>query len=1166
MRFSELHLIRYGQFDGCQLNFPAIRSDLHVIYGPNEAGKSTTMSAIADLLFGFPHAAAYDFQFDKLLLRVGAVIEASGAPVTYRRKRGNVRTLLDGAEQPVDEGPLAALLNGQTRDSFLRAFSLDHTRLREGGRAILEAKDDVGQAIFAAGSGLVGVTRLVAALDEEARAIWTDRASITRSYYVAQKAYDEARARLRESQMRSAHWTELKKSLDGHERELDRLKAQRETLQAALQTTERRRRVLAPIARRGHLQNQFDRLGTIPVLPPNAAAILESALQALSQSEAAARLATQQATAARDQLAELTFDPAILGRRTQVTQLRAQQGAVEKAIRDTPALRAKAAGGADQLRRLLEEVGWPDAPVRDVQARLPGRPRVSELRALLEEHRALEATRDSAGEAMRDQERIGTELGRQLQSLPVATADAAFSAVLQDIRAQGDMEAAARAAQARHDKARWALTGGLAGLSPWRGTAQELAILALPSDVETYPLAEILAGAEEDLTAAAAEVTRLGEERERRALRRAQLLRDEHAVSADMLQDARAVRNAIWSALSAHLAGEAELAAPQETQRRFWGDVQIADDLADRRFDAARHSAAVVGLDQDLQQLDLALAHATSRLEVARSTLAAARAAWTATTRIVAEAISPEGLKAWRTDRLRVLELAEVERSEAAEAARLGQALHDAGAQLAGVLPGSVAGAPPGAPLAALLRAAGAFEREAQQARDQRTAFEVRLKAAEEAQARAKARYDDANLRLAAWQTRWAAAAAEAGLGTQGSLALVRARLDLMDDIRGLTDGIAGYEQRTHDIALDVRAFEAAVEALATDFALPAATLDAASLLAALEAKLEAVATFAERAEGLRERLQDAETREAQACESMTLARGALAPLLAAANVAEPAELSAVLQRAQTAQDLTTQIDELAGSILDSGDGLSLEALLTEAEGGQAAELAGHAEGLQDQLRTLSTEIERVAELRQAAHLQFKAADDRPDAAIAFADMSQTRAEMEAQAETYVRKRAEAALLRWAVERYRREKQAPLLKRASTIFSELTLGRYSGLNVNVEEGAPRLSGIRAEGPTVVPVEGMSEGTVDQLFLALRLAAVEESVADGVRLPFLADDLFVNYDDARSAAGLRVLARLAEQTQVLFFTHHEHLAELARETLQPTNVSICRLGERKMQAA
>ena len=88
---------------------------------------------------------------------------------------------------------------------------------------------------------------------------------------------------------------------------------------------------------------------------------------------------------------------------------------------------------------------------------------------------------------------------------------------------------------------------------------------------------------------------------------------------------------------------------------------------------------------------------------------------------------------------------------------------------------------------------------------------------------------------------------------------------------------------------------------------------------------------------------------------------------------------------------------------------------------------------------------------------------------------------------------------------------------------------------------------------------MSEGTTDQLFLALRLAAVEQSVAAGVHLPFLADDLFFNFDDDRSEASFRVLAELARSTQALFFTHHPHLPSTARSVVGADNHSECTLG-------
>lgn len=88
---------------------------------------------------------------------------------------------------------------------------------------------------------------------------------------------------------------------------------------------------------------------------------------------------------------------------------------------------------------------------------------------------------------------------------------------------------------------------------------------------------------------------------------------------------------------------------------------------------------------------------------------------------------------------------------------------------------------------------------------------------------------------------------------------------------------------------------------------------------------------------------------------------------------------------------------------------------------------------------------------------------------------------------------------------------------------------------------------------------MSEGTTDQLFLALRIAALQQSVDAGVRLPFLVDDLFVNFDDDRSRAGFRVLADLSRSTQVLFFTHHKHLAAIAKEVLGTERCSEIRLA-------
>ena len=77
---------------------------------------------------------------------------------------------------------------------------------------------------------------------------------------------------------------------------------------------------------------------------------------------------------------------------------------------------------------------------------------------------------------------------------------------------------------------------------------------------------------------------------------------------------------------------------------------------------------------------------------------------------------------------------------------------------------------------------------------------------------------------------------------------------------------------------------------------------------------------------------------------------------------------------------------------------------------------------------------------------------------------------------------------------------------------------------------------------------MSEGTCDQLYLALRLATLQLETVPRCELPLIIDDILIQFDDARAAAALRILARLGLQRQVIFFTHHEHLLEIASQQL------------------
>ena len=96
---------------------------------------------------------------------------------------------------------------------------------------------------------------------------------------------------------------------------------------------------------------------------------------------------------------------------------------------------------------------------------------------------------------------------------------------------------------------------------------------------------------------------------------------------------------------------------------------------------------------------------------------------------------------------------------------------------------------------------------------------------------------------------------------------------------------------------------------------------------------------------------------------------------------------------------------------------------------------------------------------------------------------------------------------------------------------------------------------RANPPERVDPAGLSDGTRDQLFLALRLAGIEQHLEQREPMPLVVDDVLIHFDADRARATLECLAELSRRTQVLLFTHHAYLVELARG-LKATEVVFC----------
>jgi uncharacterized protein YhaN len=178
--------------------------------------------------------------------------------------------------------------------------------------------------------------------------------------------------------------------------------------------------------------------------------------------------------------------------------------------------------------------------------------------------------------------------------------------------------------------------------------------------------------------------------------------------------------------------------------------------------------------------------------------------------------------------------------------------------------------------------------------------------------------------------------------------------------------------------------------------------------------------------------------------------------------------------------------------------------------------------------------------------------DEMAKAGDAAADLRQQAeselATLRRDAAQFMRLRLSAHFLRNQIEQFREQNQAPLLEKSGQVFRQITQGAFEGLAAEFnDQDIPVLAGRRPSG-TTVPVEGMSEGTRDQLYLALRLAALERHLEEHEPMPLILDDLLITFDNDRTKAILPQLADLSKRTQVFLFTHHEHLVDLCRQSL------------------
>ncbi|MBY4595451.1 AAA family ATPase [Ottowia caeni] len=1146
MRINELKLIAYGKFTDHLLSFPKAEHDFHVIIGPNEAGKSTVRKAITELLFGMHRQSPLGFKHPQSDLRLSAVLETGSGPLSFIRSKQQ-KSLRSMADDPLPDTYLDIALGSLTEDIFEQLHCLNHEQLIKGGQGIIDPRNSVSQILFQAASGLEGFAAIRDELSTRAGELFATRGR-NNEYAKAAERFTAAQKSLREAQVRTKEWVEARDSLQHAEEQLQAERKHRRELETQRSTWERVRRLAPLVERLARLEQELQALGDTIAFPSNAKETLDSGISDLNAATSIVKTRERDVLDRQQQLQDIHVDDKVLGLSASIERLARLCGLYANHASDLPLRRQEVQQWLNEVLARSTDFGW-GSTEEEVRAQLPDDRILRSIDSLLKALGALRADERAATAAAQERESSMLELQSKLEALPHRAVNHQLPQALEQALPYKTTETKQKNLQGLMAAAERSAANAIAVLGDFQLTVDALRTMQLPSAervaayrtqrhsiAQARDLARSLAQQDADAVAAL-------------ELQIAQFTQSHKVVTIAEVSGARSDRDEQWNAIKFGLTSLSD-SAP-----RLDAAIRLADELVDARTRAETDGATLQALrdqrqksEQDHQRHQQSVKEKTQELE-------AFDAQWAEqASRMGLAGIELDDMPEWLTERDTAIQAAdllearkqeyEFERHHAAHAQHdLREAIVQAGLEVN-----------PSFGLAALCTVAEAHIKETEQTHAERHSLTLQLNTARNAWNAALKAKEVAKEALEQWELKWNDALAKAHLSQMKDDATeIEAAVEAARFVRQHLEKIASHRsERIEAMENDLQQLQDEARTLAQAIAPELVLSGPNELSRALLSRLEDAKQQLSRKAQAQEFLDTAQRQLSEARSTLEQTRLTLEPLLQAACVQDPMLALPLVQIAQQKDQLVQAAFDTKLEIENGSDGRSLEHVQAEVASHSAMEAPEQLLALRDALADSEQKQTQLLQTQIAAQQTFDAIDGGSQAAEAEAQKQEALSDMSSVGEEYLQHATASCLLKWAVDRYRDRKQGPLLQHASAIFKNLTLGSFEKLRIDYDQAPPALLAYRPHNQAV-KISGLSDGTRDQLFLALRIAALELQAEQGAAVPFIADDLFINFDDKRSQAGLQALHTLSTKTQVLFLSHQEHLLPQLQQSFPQANI-------------
>jgi uncharacterized protein YhaN len=907
-------------------------------------------------------------------------------------------------------------------------------------------------------------------------------------------------------------------------------------------------------------------LGSVVLLNPEFTETRKESVRKLKSAQESLERATSEKKGLEEELDGLSVPQELLNQAQTITALHQILGAYQKAAQDLPGLKGTARQLQADAKLLLADL-YPGLAIEDADGRRLSAAQRTQIQSLTGQHQALIVRVAEAVKRIDKAESTLKETSKKRDAIMDPGNPGNLKQAMERAKSQGKMEEAYRKVKMELNKTTQQAQVDLKKLGLWSGLLEDLETLAIPGDETVERFETEMQGLITALSGVADKANEYQASLREIARQLAELQLTGEVPSEAELASARERRDYGWKLLRLEWLDRQDITAekrsydsdhdlPDAYEKSVVTSDLVADRLRRESKRVATQAALVaeqVKFGKNLEQLMDQKTNLQEQLDQVQEEW---RELWSATDIVP---LSPKEMRSWIIRHRELAHMAETVRNLRLEAEGLEDLIAAHRAELGGELVHLVEPEPmPMETLEKLLQLCqkvvemiegkNRYKQELQQ-----KITEIREEIEEANQGKVQAQRDLEN-----WQGNWSKAIQPLDLPGETIPAAVHVVIAKLDELFQKLHEAASLQYRIESINQDARRFTEDVTALVKHLAPALLIIPPAQAAAELQARLSQAKVDAATGTALRKQIKEKQGIIQASQDTIRLRTESLAELCQQAGCEKHDELEAREGLSNQYQNLQKEIDDLEEQVLELAPGATLEEIRREATKVNPDELPEAIAELGRQIQELGQKRLDLAGEIARSEKELELMDGNSRAADAAEKVQGIASRIRERVGQYLRLRMASVILRREIERYREENQGPLLARGGAYFRCLTLNSFTGLTTDFnEKDEPILLGVRPTGQRI-RIEAMSDGTRDQLYLSLRLSSLEKYLEASEPMPFIVDDILVNFDDQRAAATLGALAELSKKIQVLFFTHHRRLVELAQGVADQGQVSVLNL--------